>query len=257
MSSSARPLPPFIGIIPAAGQGRRLRPFVGAKELLPVRFAPAPEGGLQPLLAIEHSLDALRRAGVPQAYVVIADWKLVLVQALGDGRDYGVDLAWLHRAVPRGLADAVHAGWPWVADRPVALVLPDTWFEPADALAQVCARVTAGADLCLGVFPTAHPERLGPVRLGPDGAVREVLDKPAQTDLKNTWGLAAWRPRFTALLHAQLSEAEPDALPPLGQLFDAATRAGLQVEAVEFPAGRYVDVGTVQSLADLMGERGA
>jgi len=149
--------------------------------------------------------------------------------------------------VPRGLADALDATFAWVRDRDVCLVLPDTLVAPDDALARVKAELDASrADLVLGVFPTDHPELLGPVRIADDGRVLDVLDKPARTDVRNTWGMAAWSPRFTALLHEAVG-AEPEVV--LGAVFDRAVKTGLHVRAVAFADGRFVDVGTPAGLA--------
>lgn len=218
----------MVGILPAAGLGTRLGSRV-CKELLVVDF-----DGQRPVTAAEHALDAFADAGADRAIVVVADHKLELVRVLGPGDR--LPIAYVHRA-PRGLADAVAAALPWVGDETVCLALPDTRFRPADAVARVHDELVAsGADLVLGVFPTERPEALGPVRVD-DGVVREVLDKPASTELRNTWGVAAWGPRFSALL----SNTDTDA--SIGLVFDDAVKSGLVVRALEFADGHYLDVG--------------
>ena len=62
---------------------------------------------VRPVPAAALSIEALRLAGVSRCLVVVADWKLELVRVLGDGSDLGLAIAYLHRGVPRGLADAV------------------------------------------------------------------------------------------------------------------------------------------------------
>jgi glucose-1-phosphate thymidylyltransferase len=230
-------------VIPAAGLGTRLAPLGYPKELLPIVYR-AGQAGPIPQPVIIASLEQMQRAGVVDGIVVIAEWKLELVRVLGQ-RAGGVGLAYVVRSVPRGLADAIDATHPWTHDRDVCLALPDTVIAPDDALAQVVAALGSN-DLVLGVFPTEHPEQLGPVRVGDDGRVLEVLDKPAQTDLRNTWGVAAWSPKFTALLHDAVAR---DATVVLGAVFDRAVKEGLAVRAVAFPAGRMIDVGTSEGLA--------
>src|SRR5204863_329123 len=93
----------------------------------------------------------------------------------------GLALGYLVRAVPRGLADALDAAWPWLGDADVCLALPDTLVTPADALARVRAeRSTSGADVVLGVFPTDRPEQLGPVRVADDGAGERAVQRVDQ-----------------------------------------------------------------------------
>jgi len=247
-----------VGIIPAAGLGTRLRPFRYPKELLPITFAEAP-GGLRPMLAIEVALRALLAAGVTHALTVVSSTKLELVRLLGDGSALGMHLAYLHQADALGLADAVDRAFPWVDQRSCFLVLPDTLFSPPDALLQVRDLLEEGdADLVLGLFPTDRPEQLGPVRIDGEGRVVEVLEKPSQTDLGNTWGIAGWGPRFTDFLHHRC-QAEPEARrASIGLAFHAAAQADLDVRAVFFPHGTYRDVGTAQALAELVlpAERG-
>lgn len=244
---------PPIGVIPAAGLGTRLLPLAYPKELLPITYTQQ-DGTIVPRPVLQASLDQMRRAGIRECVVVIAEWKLELVRVFGDGAAAGVSLAYVVRAVPRGLADALDAARPWLADRDACLALPDTLLAPDDALARVCAeRARSSADLVLGVFPTDHPEQLGPVRVATDGTVVEVLDKPPTTDVRNTWGIAVWSPAFTALLARELAAAPDDAKPVLGAVFQRALEEGLSVRAVPFEDGHFIDVGTSEGLAEALG----
>jgi glucose-1-phosphate thymidylyltransferase len=128
------------------------------------------------------------------------------------------------------------------------MVMPDTVLQPADAIGRVKAELAAsGADVVLGVFPTDHPEQLGPVRFAADGGVSAVLDKPPSTELRNAWGVAAWSPAFSDLLHATLAAA-PGQHPTLGAVFDLAVSRGLAVRAQYFATGSYIDIGTPEGL---------
>lgn len=240
-------------MIPAAGLGTRLLPLAYPKELLPITYTSA-DGQIVPRPVLQASLDQMKRAGIRQCAIVIAEWKLELVRVFGDGSALGMSLAYVVRGVPRGLSDALDAATPWLGERDVCLALPDTLIAPDDAVARVRAeRDTSGADLVLGVFPTDHPEQLGPVRIADGGKVVEVLDKPAKTDLANTWGIAIWSPHFTALLAREVAAAPEDKKPVLGALFQRALELGLSVRAVDFTkSGHFVDVGTSQGLAEAL-----
>jgi len=241
-----------IGIIPAAGLGTRLLPLAYPKELLPITYSDR-DGTIVPRPVLQSSLEQMRRAGVAQCVIVIAEWKLELVRVFGDGTAVGVSLAYVVRGTPRGLADAIVAARPWLGDRDGCLALPDTLIAPDDALARVRAeREASGAELVLGVFPTEHPEQLGPVRVASAGRVAEVLDKPAITDLRNTWGIAVWSPKFTELLAREVAAAPDDAKPVLGAVFQRAIDAGMSVRAVTFDDGHFVDVGTSAGLAEAL-----
>lgn len=251
----------YIGILPAAGKGTRLRPLNYPKELLPIRYRWSEDGAAaMPSLLVEYSLDALRRAGAERAVLIVSDTKPEILRYLRDGSDSGVKLAYVVQSQPLGLAHAVDQAYAWSAGSGCGsmLALPDTVFEPLDALARVRAKLEdAGCDLALGVFPTDRPEQLGPVSSSPEGRVLRVLDKPERTELRNTWALAAWTPRFSTFLHEHLAVSRPEDV-LLGGVFDAACREGLDVRAVHFPGGRFRDLGTPLGIAELLwGERPA
>jgi glucose-1-phosphate thymidylyltransferase len=236
-----------IGIIPAAGIASRLGPLGYPKELLPIAYVADESGGpLRPLPVIEASFRQLRDAGIDRCVVITSDRKTELVRYVGGGGAIGLDVAFLLQTRPDGLAAAVALAAPWTQGCNACLLLPDTIVRPADALRQVrTAFEAAQADLVLGVFPTARPQELGPVRFGADMRVIEVLDKPQATDLQNTWAMAIWGPRFTALLQARVSGGEAASL---GEVFHDAIGAGLKVMAVWFPQGQFHDVGTPRGL---------
>jgi len=234
----------LVGVIPAAGQGTRLAPFSYPKELLPIVYTNVSgnNGSVTPRPVLQLSLDVMRAAGITECVIVIASWKLEIARVFGDGDACGISLTYVMR-------DAVDAAYPWVRDHDVALALPDTVLSPADAFHQLWReRLSSRADLVLGLFPTSTPEQLGPVRVDLHGTVIEVLDKPKTTDLRHIWGLAVWSPRFTALLHEEVSRAPEDAKPVLGAVFQRAVELGFNVRALCFEAGSYLDVGTPEGL---------
>lgn len=244
----------FVGLLPAAGIGSRMQPLRSPKELLPILYVESADGtGLQPVAAAEFALAGMYLAGVRHCYVIVSDAKPEIARYLGNGQERDMALAYLVQPSPRGLADAIDAGHHWLRDRRCCLALPDAMFSPLDALARVCReQIESGADLVLGVFPVANPGQLGPVRIDADGRVLEVQEKPAQTDLGNSWGVAAWSPVFTRFLHACLAADGTAAHPSVGSVFDAAVRAGLAVRAVMFEGGEYLDAGTPHGLRRLI-----
>lgn len=244
----------FIGVVPAAGRAVRLHPFRYPKELIPIVYEPGSTGtAVRPLLAIEYTLRALRLAGIERALVVLSSSKTELLRILGDGSEYGMHLAYVNQEDATGLAHAVDVAYPWLAERPIILTLPDTIYLPIDAPRLVCQELYARrTDVLLGVFPTDRPEQLGPVRMDKHGRVIDVQDKPARTDVRNTWGMAAWSPAFTQFAHEQLARLPAKQDIPLGALFDRAIREGLKVEGLFFEHGRFSDAGTPEGLTTLL-----
>lgn len=249
----------LIGVIPAAGQGSRLAPFTYPKELLPIvyRKTGSDSNVLTPRPVLQFSLEEMKSAGIGECVMIIAHWKLEIARVFSDGSASGVSLSYVMRNTPRGLADAIDAAYPWVRDYDVALTLPDTLVSPRDALRQMWSEhQRLQSDVLLGVFPTNKPQELGPVRVDADGKVVEVLDKPKATDLRNTWGLAIWSPRFSAFLHERVTAAAEGDQPNLGLTFHEAVRAGLNVRALCFEAGEYLDIGTPEGLGRVVSDVG-
>lgn len=244
----------FKGVLPAAGLGSRLRPFLFSKELLPIAFVR--EAGSQrarPILAAEYSVQAMRAASIERCLIVIADWKTEIMRYFGDGSDYGMYIAYLHRREPKGLADAIDAAYQWWDGSHACLCLPDTIFHPKNALALLTSQIhESRSDVLLGVFPTNDPRNLAPVVTDPEGRVVRVLDKPSDETVKNTWGLAVWSPRFTEFLHSWLHATSERSDTALSSAFEAAAHAGLDVRARNFPGGSFVDIGRVESLGSLI-----
>jgi glucose-1-phosphate thymidylyltransferase len=181
--------------------------------------------------------------------MIVSEYKTELIRYFGNGSRFGLPIAYVAQPSPDGLAAAVTEAAPWIAGANVCLALPDSTFRPSTAISRICDHlVKSGADLVLGVFPTQTPERFGVVRM--DGAkVVAVMEKPAQTDLRNAWGIAAWNERFTRLLQDSARELRTLSIT---NAFHMAVESGLDVQAVYFEDGQYIDIGTVDSLSALV-----
>jgi glucose-1-phosphate thymidylyltransferase len=243
----------FVGILPAAGIASRLSPCRYLKELLPVAYVIDDQSSTTtPVPVINLSLQALKAAAVQRCLVMISDRKPELMRYLGDGSEFGLEIAYVQQMAPTGLAVAVDLAYPWTHNCFSCLLLPDTIVYPATAMSHLCQFMAAEKpELALGVFPTSVPEQLGPVAFGSDGRVREVLDKPASTDIRNTWAMAVWSPDFSDLLHKSLLESTGKGL-SVGEIFNLAVQAGMMVKAEWFADGLFVDVGTVKGLSKMV-----
>ena len=240
----------YVGVIPAAGLASRLGPLGYPKELLPITYVPGEGGHLRPLPVIEASLRQLHEAGIGRALVITSDRKPELMQYLGNGGSTGLDLAFVPQARPEGLAAAAALALPWTREANACLLLPDTIVRPESALRDMCALFEAqDADLVLGVFPTAKPKELGPVRFDGEMRVVEVQDKPAETDLANSWAMAVWGRHFGGLLADAVKQNSAQSL---GGVFQQAVDHGLKVMAVWFEGGAFYDVGTPKGLAEAL-----
>ncbi len=242
----------MIGLIPAGGMATRLGPLPCSKELLPVGGWAEPDGW-RPRPIITYLLAQWQRAGITQAFIVVKPGKWDIPAYLGDGRAFGLNLAYLTVHEPYGAAYTLAAAMPFIEDRSVALGLPDVLLSPDDVYATLAAHhATAQPDLTLGLFPCARPQTADMVDLAADGRrVKGIVIKPSQTSLRWTWMAAIWSPRLSDLLTtvvatdraARQHEANRAEL-HIGAVFQAAIAAGLRVEGVTFPHGHALDIGT-------------
>lgn len=233
-----------VALIAAAGRAVRLGGMAGSKEVLGV----GPEG--RPVA--RYLLDGLARAGVEVAYVMTRPGKEDVPQALGDGAETGVRLAYVVVPETGSICETLDRARPFVRGRSVVLGFPDVLFEPEDAFARIVARRReTGADAVLALVPTDRPEKADLVRAETDGRVTAIEIKPRQTDLRLTWIGAVWGPEVTELLHELVRSGRTGAggreLYPSDVLLEAMER-GLRVEAVPLPEGRHLDVGTPEDL---------
>lgn len=236
----------FIGLLPAAGRARRLTPLRYPKELLPISYEDDDTGGMRPRAVAEYAIEAIRLAEVVRVLLVVAPWKMDIVSYVGDGRQFGVDVGYLCQQDARGLPPALDLASRWCHGCHTVFALPDTIFEPRDALRTLRALyLDERADVALAVFPTPEPHRLGPVVLN-GRRVARVLDKPTVPPAANTWAAGIWSDAFTSLLH-DCSASAPDSggrEPVLGDVFERAIHEGMRVVGLEFRDGSFIDIGT-------------
>lgn len=256
------------GLIPSAGKATRLRRDGQghlrkgpSKEILalPRATPPASEAAeTPPRIACQDLLDNFRLAGVARAVVLLRQGKWDIPKRLGDGSEFGVDLAYrvistaeASRGVPFTLAAAV----PFLGDRMAALGFPDLQVLPRDLLARLVRhREMNQSDLALALVPCERPQSSDLVDLSPRGKVRRFEIKPESTTLKWTWAFAVWTPRFTRFLVKWTDGFNARSLrlgrePHAADLFIGALAEGFEIDALPEPSSRVLDIGTPETLA--------
>lgn len=243
---------PPIGLVPAAGRALRLAGLASdpsgaavSKEVLPVGRAGRP--------VASHLLAAFERAGVERAFVVLRAGKWDVPTTLSPRA--GLALAYLVLSESSSVAETLDAARPFVAGRRVALGFPDILFRPDDAFLAIRERQErTGADAVLALVPTDRPDKADVVEADAEGRVRALTIKPRETPAPAmTWIGAIWGPAMTELLHDAVIAAREDRAPGErelypGEVLGRAIEAGLRIEAVRFPDGRHLDIGTPEDL---------
>lgn len=239
----------LVGLLPAAGRGSRLGAIPCSKEIMPLGFQLQSSEGRaswQPVTTIETHLRALQLAGVRRAAIVIGESKFDIVRYLGSGVRYGLSITYLYQEQLRGMPFALDLAAPWIGDETVIFSMPDTLINPTDTVARVASHHRgSSADLTLGLFSTSAAHKFGMVEVDEQGRVRYFVDKPASSELRYMWGLAAWSPRFVRLLRTYLAGLPPGGREAvLSDVFQAALDAGLDIQALVLDPAHYIDIGT-------------
>ncbi len=243
----------LVGVIPAAGQGKRTAFLPCSKEIFAIGFMDVVVEGQvqrQPKAVGLYLLERMVIAGADRILIVSNRDKTDILRYFGGGSNWGVQIAYLVQENAWGMPYALDLAYPWLRDETVLFGMPDTIFEPFDAFQQLLAEHQREvADLTLGLFPTDKPERFGMVSF--DGSrMLYTVDKPAQTDLTHMWGIACWETSFARFMHEYLEQQAPPAREiVLGDVFQAALETSLVIRVLPFANGEYIDIGTPEGLA--------
>jgi glucose-1-phosphate thymidylyltransferase len=249
---STAPARELVGLVPAAGRAARLGAAESSKEILTIGRTATPHGTQRPLYACENLLAALRAAGCARAIVLRRAEKRDLEEALGDGSRFGLPLEYAVVPPTRSVPETLDHAFARTRGSEVAVGFPDVLAEPVEGLAAAVAhRRQEGADVVLALFPTDRPEKCDMVELDARARVRRIETKPRRTALELTWLFATWGPRFTALLHEVVAGGRVPTGRELGisDVLREGIERGLRVEAVSFPGGSHLDIGTADDLA--------
>jgi len=148
-------------VIPAAGIGKRLRPFTYTKPkaLLPVAGKPI----------IAHIIDGLKGLPVDEIVIVVGYMGDRIKAYFRDFKDFKISYA--EQKEPEGLGHAVYQAKKFVGSAPVLIILGDTVFDVD------YKKFTEADKGVIGVKKVDNPGRFGIAEM--DGKiVRKVVEKP-------------------------------------------------------------------------------
>ena len=249
----------IIGLIPAAGEAKRIAPLPCSKEVYPISFEVDKESkSLRPKSACEYLIEKMKYGGVSKIYLILRKGKWDIPSYFGDGSRFGLHFAYLIMGLPFGVPYTLDQAYPFIKENDVVLGFPDILFESNNAFQKLQKRIKSySCDIVLGLFLSDQPEKADLVDYDNKGKVREIVKESKCTRLKYTWGIAAWTPVFTNFLHKKLKNMNPKTFVEkelfIIDMINFAIQDGLQVNAVHVSENPFIDIGTPEGLAKASG----
>jgi len=104
-------------LVLSGGRGTRLRPITHtrAKQLIPVANQPV----------LFYGLKAISEAGIKKVGIVVGETEEEIRSAVGNGKNFGFQVEYIHQPEPLGLAHAVLISRDYLEDEPFVMYLGD------------------------------------------------------------------------------------------------------------------------------------
>ncbi|MCL5024966.1 MAG: NDP-sugar synthase [Chloroflexi bacterium] len=219
-------------VILVGGEGTRMRPLTCnmPKPMLPVVNRPF----------LEHMLDYLKRYGISDVVLSMCYRPDVIQAHFGDGRSFGVELAYAVEQTPLGTAGAVKNAEQHVDE--TCFVFNGDILTDLDLRAMLEFHRRVGAKVTIALTPVEDPTAYGLVETDADRRIRRFTEKPAPDQVT------------TNLINAGTYIIEPEVLglvpPDTFYMFERGLFP-LLLEKGEpmfgFPSHSYwIDIGTPQ-----------
>lgn len=157
-------------IIPAAGQGTRLRPltYTRPKPVLPVANRSI----------LRHAIDNLIDAGLTEIGIVVSELTEKAIQAsLEHFHVPGVEFQFLLQKETLGLGHAIRVAKDWLGDSDFCVYLGDNLFEKGVSH-YVKRFYETQADALIALVEVEDPTAFGVVVLDSDGRIQSIVEKP-------------------------------------------------------------------------------
>jgi glucose-1-phosphate thymidylyltransferase len=159
------------GLLLAGGYGTRLRPLTstGNKHMLPIANKPM----------LVYGLEHLKSAGIRDIGIILGPIKEGVMETLGDGSKYGVNITYLDQPEPKGLAHAVLVAEEYLKGEPFVMYLGDNLLRQGVA-PLVKEFNDSNSDCVVGTTQVKNPSQYGVVVFDAKGKITRFVEKPKE-----------------------------------------------------------------------------
>jgi glucose-1-phosphate thymidylyltransferase len=158
------------GLLLSGGSGTRLRPLThsGPKQLIPVANKPV----------LIYALEDLRKAGITEVGVILGlNGREQVMDRIGDGSAYGVNVSYIDQGAPLGIAHAVACAEDFLRDDPFVVYLGDNILR--HGIAPLVAEYDKGqCDAVIALQRVPDPQRYGVAEVDEGGRLIRLVEKP-------------------------------------------------------------------------------
>lgn len=217
-------------IIMAGGKGTRLKPLTDNthKSLIPV--------GGKPI--IRHLIDHLAASGFREIHISVGHLAEQVMDYLGDGRDFGVSIRYIHERISMGSIGAMTLPSRW-QHKHFLVINGDVYsdFDIQDFYSQYLAKK---ADVAVLTVPNVMKVPYGVLEIGGEGYITRFEEKPEYELMVNA---GVYMFNRTAL------NLMPKGIAYEGwQMVQAALHARMNVVGVAHAKGYWIDIGSMETL---------
>jgi glucose-1-phosphate thymidylyltransferase len=159
------------GLLLAGGHGTRLRPltFTGNKHMIPIANKPM----------LFHGLAHMAEAGIKEVGVILGPVNEGVIEALGNGEDFNVNITYIDQPEPRGLAHAVLVAEEFIGNETFVMYLGDNLIKQG-VKPLIYSYINEGSDCVICVSTVDNPRQFGIVELDSNGKPTRLIEKPKE-----------------------------------------------------------------------------
>ena len=214
----------------AGGKGTRLKPLTDNthKSLIPV--------GGKPI--IRHLIDHRAASGFSEIHISVGHLAEQLAGYLGDGRELGVSIRYIHERIPMGSIGAMTLKQRWPHED--FLVINGDVYSNFDVTHLCSEYFSTNADIAVLVVSNTVKVPYGVLEMDSNGHISNFVEKPGFECMVNAGVYLFNRNVLNLLPKGILFEG--------WQLVQSALHAGLNVAGVPQTTGYWIDIGSMETL---------